>query len=296
MRDLIAELEGGSFVSTRSRGRDLIAEMGGEMPKPTVTPYGPSFWDNLLKGGGAELETLSDPSNPEAAAVVAATGGSLAMMPVAGMAGLAKTITSGVTEGGKTLEQIGGIPARLIQTPEQQRAAGEIGKLMEPFQMAGRGIGGIVEGVTSPAIDPQTGMKVFNWNAANEVVQGTSGGSNIAVPVGKAIGEISAMFALPGTPKAAKAWWNNLPYRKRVMVVEQVQADIANGEFTGAELRKLWKDPANREALLKRYQGVGEEAKPAAPRDVIAELGEPPKSPSLPRRCRRGIQEQAGRS
>ncbi|HSW64878.1 MAG TPA: hypothetical protein VLH56_16440 [Dissulfurispiraceae bacterium] len=227
MRDLIAELQGMAPAGRQGGMRDLIAEMGEEPLRPN---YGrdnkPDYWQEQLKPSLIE-------TGKAAARVTGATLGGLAMMPFAGIAGLGKTIISGLDEGGKTLEEIGGIPGRLISTPEEAQSIETIGKAMEPFHMAGEGL--------------------------KEIVRLTPAKDTILEPIVGTIGEVSAMFALPGVPKTAKAWWDKLPHRKRVMVVDQVKADIASGQFTSAEIREMWKDPANREALLKRYQGVGEE-------------------------------------
>ena len=47
----------------------------------------------------------------------------------------------------------------------------------------------------------------------------------------------------------------------QLKVLEGVEIDIANGNFTPSQIKELWKNPKNREALLRKYQGVGAEPK-----------------------------------
>jgi hypothetical protein len=273
MRDLIAEL-GGASRTDSGGGRDLIAEMGGIMPAPREeSKPEASRWEAYLSAIGAGVAEDARGQGSAGRAALA-TAGSLALAPVAGIAGLAKTATSGVREGGKTLEEISSLPGKLV-TADEAPLMETVELAMKPFQMAGRGIAGLAEASTS---DPFLRFDPNKLQAATDVVEGRSAGSHIGVPIAATIGEVSAMFGLPGVPKAAKSWWNTLPHRKRVMVVDQIKADIAGGEFTGPELRELWKngDDATRAELLKRYQGVGEEVKPAAPRDILADMEQTP--------------------
>lgn len=114
--------------------------------------------------------------------VVGATAGSLAAMPVAGLAGLAKTITSGVDEGGKTYEAVASIPIQLLDTPEEQQGMANISLAMKPFQMAGEGWGQIGRAITEGAPNA----------LPLEPILGT-------------MGEAAAMFGLPAGAGKVKA-------------------------------------------------------------------------------------------
>ena len=64
-------------------------------------------------------------------------------------------------------------------------------------------------------------------------------------------------------------WYYRVTVQERG-VVEGIKADISSGELTTAQVRDLWRDPANRAELLKRYQGVAEEGKvEAAPKPAV---------------------------
>ena len=104
--------------------------------------------------------------------VVGAIAGSLALMPVSGIAGLIaglprissdpeKPLFEGpsLERAGKAMEDVGSVPQGLITTPEEEKAIGKVGLLMKPFEMAGKGWGLIGE-QANKGIEKLTGKKI----------------------------------------------------------------------------------------------------------------------------------------
>ena len=139
-------------------------------------------FDDLIPNKEGLWEGFVKPTLKATPKVIGATAGSMAIMPVAGLAGLAKTLTSGLNEGNKTYERIASLPQKLINTREEQQAMENIGLAMKPFQMAGEG-----------------------WGKIGRVT-----GIPYAEPVLGTMGEASAMFGLPFSLKAGKARLENI--------------------------------------------------------------------------------------
>ena len=53
----------------------------------------------------------------------------------------------------------------------------------------------------------------------------------------------------------APEWYRRMTIPERGLV-EGIKADLSSGQFTPDQIRQLWKDPANRDVLRARYQGV----------------------------------------
>lgn len=145
-------------------------------------------------------------------------------------------------------------PAKeLLKTPEQQESFENI---MIPLGAAGAGWRGIAEYAVTGDI-----------NKASDVVQGKSMGSSKWVPAAGALGDTSFMYALMGK-NAIKARWYQLTVKERALVetaAKEVKANIKDSNLTNAQIRELWKDPKNREGLLRRFaMGETEEVAPAS--------------------------------
>ena len=132
-------------------------------------------------------EDLVSPTLKALPRVVAHTAGSFAQMPVSGLAALGKLIHTGsFHEANKVLEDNQNVLNDFyLKTPEEQKGSENIGLAMKPFEMAGSGLAGLFELVSTQDI-----MK------ATAVVEGKDPGSNIGVPLANVIGQASAMFGL----------------------------------------------------------------------------------------------------
>ncbi len=240
MRDLLSIMDDTPTRATTGP-RDLLAIMG---DRPILPDYGldnkPDYWNEVLKPSlietGKQIFEI-----PKSLGEVAATAGTGALGWLVGSGlGIAEATRPGSTRESvmATTEDAAG---RLTYQPRTQPAA----VLMEK---AGRGI----EALTGPAGEAAA-LVGESWN------------SPFLESVLKFAGEM-ATFEAAGAAGKAKAPQAPLWYRKMTVkergLVEDIKADLASGELTGAEIRELWKDPANREALLKRYQGVGNEQQP----------------------------------
>jgi len=140
---------------------DVLTEMSkrtttGTAPTPEK-PWG-SDWDTLRTAG--------------------ATLGGFAAMPVAGLGGLSRLITTGsLEEASKTMEDIASVPAKLMTTDRQRLAAEKVGGLISwPFVKAGEG-----------------------WKAIGEET-----GIPYAGPVLGTMGEAAGILAMPAGLRAAK--------------------------------------------------------------------------------------------
>ncbi len=283
MRDLIAEMMDLSSTSAvkRSGKRDLIAEMGGEIPRlPDVSGENsnPSWWEDQMKPTLMETgkQIFEIPKSLGEVGLTAATGA--AGWLVGSGLGIAESLKPGSTR--ESVRAVAEDAAgRLTYQPRTEPA-----KIL--MEKAGRGI----EALTGPAKEAAS-LPGESWN------------SPFLESVLKFAGEMATFEAMgaAGRIKPKVPDWYRMMTVKERGIVEAMKVDLANGEFTGAELRELWKDPANRAELLKRYQGVGKAERSAEPmrasgadvsgelpagqgfemrprpgevRDIIAEMGE----------------------
>jgi len=258
MRDLIAEMGGRSSFSTGGGGRDLIAEMGGVMPtvrpEPVEMPSDASiYWNEQLKpslmDAGKEIFEIPKSLGEVGLSAISGVGGWLVGSGLA----IAESLKPGSTRESvrATAEDAAG---RLAFQPRTRPA-------QDLMERTGR----LVEAVTGPA-----------GEAAALV--GESWDSPFLEAVTKFAGELATFEAAGKVGKVrpkAPEWYRRMTVKERGLV-EGIKADIASGEYTGAELRELWKDPVNREVLLKKYQGVETEGQilrqPETPRDLMAEI------------------------
>ncbi len=104
--------------------------------------------------------------------------GGFAAMPVAGLGGLSRLITTGsLDEASKTMEGISSVPSGILTTERQKQAAGKVGELISlPFVKAGEG-----------------------WQAIGKIT-----GIPYAEPVLGTMGEAAGMVAVGGVVKAVK--------------------------------------------------------------------------------------------
>lgn len=136
-------------------------------------------WDDEPQG---VWEGLVKPTLKAIPKVTAAAAGSLAAMPVAGLAGLYDTITEGPEEGYRTFEKVSSLPGKLITTDTERKGLENINLAMLPFQKAGEGWGLIGRELTRGAENPLP-----------------------LEPVLSTMGEAAAMFGLPaGIGKGVK--------------------------------------------------------------------------------------------
>ena len=258
MRDLIAEMGGRSSFSTGGGGRDLIAEMGGVMPtvrpEPVEMPSDASiYWNEQLKpslmDAGKEIFEIPKSLGEVGLSAISGVGGWLVGSGLA----IAESLKPGSTRESvrATAEDAAG---RLAFQPRTRPA-------QDLMERTGR----LVEAVTGPA-----------GEAAALV--GESWDSPFLEAVTKFAGELATFEAAGKVGKVrpkAPEWYRRMTVKERGLV-EGIKADIASGEYTGAELRELWKVPENREVLLKKYQGVETEGQilrqPETPRDLMAEI------------------------
>lgn len=194
--------------------------------------------------GGVVVPTLK--AIPKVAVHTAA---SMAQMPISGLAAGAKLIKTGsLTEANKVLEENQqAINDTYLTTPEEQKASENINLVMKPFEWAAQG-------------------GAYVGRKADEGLQKLGLEQTYLEPVMASIAEAALMFGAPGIPKAVRDIKSSTAYRRMTIkerglvdqMIDGVSADIASGALDAAQIRELWKNPANREALLKRYQGVGE--------------------------------------
>ncbi len=125
----------------------------------------------------------------------AAVIGGFAAMPVAGVGGLSRLITTGdLTEANKTIEGISGVPSNILTTDRQREAAEKVGHLISwPFVKAGKGLAGIAELVSTGDLQKAT-----------DVIEGRDVGSNISVPIADIAGQVAGMGGIGGAAKATK--------------------------------------------------------------------------------------------
>lgn len=125
------------------------------------------------------------------------TVGGLAVMPYAGLRGLSSglgALITGEDPMAASSEEVNRIMGKVgfTQTPEEKQAVENLMLAMKPFQMAGKGWAGLAE------------LPTGGLQGATDVIEGRSGGSNIAVPIAGTIGETSAMFSLPEALRRAR--------------------------------------------------------------------------------------------
>ncbi len=173
---------------------------------PAIHPANAAELDSLtndfLGTSGHTAATLSDPEKAKKAKdstgnmtemesilkviprVLGHTVASFAQMPISGVSALAKLLHTGsLTEANKVLEENQKtLDNYYLTTDEERQDSANIGKLMIPFQMAGRGLAGLAE------------LPTGGLQGAIDVVEGRSSGSNIGVPIAGTIGEAAAMF------------------------------------------------------------------------------------------------------
>lgn len=229
--------------------------------------------DSVIKGGGAELETLGDPDNPAAAAAVMGAVPTLASGAVSWIpAGL--SMVSPVTISGEGIKRRR--PEEMAQTAKDIQET----LTVEPPKQSE----GVVRGVSYPIeLAAKAGEKTGEFLESK--------GYPKAGAVARFTGE-AAPFILPGIPKAIKSirnsgWYRTMTIKERGLVdahIENIAADIDSGNMTINDIRKAWKDPANREALINKYVKGTEEVKGEALRTP----GEPAQIPKIvPRNSRR---------
>ena len=85
--------------------------------------------------------------------------GGFAAMPVAGVGGLSRLITTGnLDEASKTMEEISAVPSKILTTKQQKQTAEKVGGLISwPFVKAGEGWRKIGEATGIPYAEPVLG-------------------------------------------------------------------------------------------------------------------------------------------
>ena len=167
-------------------------------------------------------------------------------------------IVGGPTYAGKQFEERIGTPARAIlgdpQTNPESYMMMEAAwaPITEPIKMSGEGwriIGSELEKMGLPT----PGIETYD--------QDTEGRRPYIEPLLAAIGEASALFGMGGVVGKIRASdaYRYLSVGERNLieqVASGVEADINNGNLTVDQIRTMWRSPANRDALLKKYAGV----------------------------------------
>ncbi|MFA5340140.1 MAG: hypothetical protein WC332_00040 [Clostridia bacterium] len=137
------------------------------------------------------FKTLQTPNEPQQGAwegfikptlkaipkVGASVIGGMGAMPIAGLGALAKTITSGIDEGGKTYNDTMSAYQDILTTDAERQGAENIGLVAKPIEMAGQG-----------------------WE---EIVKLTPLEGTIAEPIANTIGQAAAIFGTGGAKKVA---------------------------------------------------------------------------------------------
>jgi hypothetical protein len=252
------------LATNPQRAFELMTMLGNA---PVSPPPDPGIWEGFIH---STLKAVPR--------VALATAGSLATMPFAGVAGLSELAATGdVTKAGRTIREVSALPSRVLNlTPEEQQGAENIGLAMKPLEMAGSGWKGIAELASTGDIQQ-----------AADVVQGKSGGSNIAVPIAGAMGEAAALFSFPKLPKLIKdsAFYRTMTIPERGLALQSLNdAMKANPGMTEGQILRKWNNPTwQEEALGKRaveptgdifYQvgaGVGETTSPGPVRGALPE-------------------------
>jgi len=122
---------------------------------------------------------------------------------------------------------------RLTFTPETQPAKVFLDK-------AGR----LIEAVTKPAREAAA-LVGESWDSPFlEAVLGFAGEAAIFKLIGQGAEKIQKL----------PEWYYRLTVQERGLV-EGIKKDIMEGDLTPQDVRELWQDPANRDALRKRYAG-----------------------------------------
>ena len=242
------------------------------VPDEALGTTGGSIIDEALGVPGAGLDkqrvALEEAINPLGSlnrAVVTGIG-NMALAPGAALVSLLQGISQESTKPKPSLagafdevskqftDTMSFIPQNLIKSERDKRALNILSYAMKPFEMAGQGWGEIGKLTGIPYAEPILGT----------------------------MGEAAAVFGLPGIPKAIKNikgsnWYRMATISERAVIdnfVDTLAADIESGNLTGAQIREAFKNPANREALLKKYQGVGAEEPPSG-------AAKPPSAPTI---------------
>ena len=207
--------------------------------KPGTSGVG--IWEDFIK-----------PTLKAIPAVTSATLGSLAAMPLAGIAGLSELAATGdVMKAGRTIRDVAGYPSKIfLTTPAEQQGAENIGLAMKPFEMAGEG-----------------------WREIGKLT-----GIPYAEPVLGSMGEAAAMFTLPKLPKAIRDsnFYRGLTIPERGLVLQSLEDTMkANPEMSTGQILRTWNNPTwQAEALGSRP--AGEVFDQAAPPEIKLPEGPTP--------------------
>lgn len=153
-----------------------------------------------------------------------------------------EAFTEGMTKASNRSIETMEFPAKeLLKTPEQQES---FEKIMTPLGLAGAGWRGMAEYAATGDLQK-----------AADVAEGKSMGSSVLVPWAGAFGDTAFMYALMGK-NAVKARWYQMTVKERALVREaakEVKANIKDSNLTNEQVKELWRDPANREGLRRRF-------------------------------------------
>jgi predicted GNAT family acetyltransferase/co-chaperonin GroES (HSP10) len=152
----------------------------------------------------------------------------------------------------------------MVSTPTEEEALQQLMYAMKPFEMAGAGLGGLAELLS-------TG----DHQKATDVIEGRSSGSNVAVPIAKVIGETSAVFGAGGVKAPVESLLNKLamttPVRRLTIPERGVTEPLTLEQLRGTgisdgELARLFPEEFKR-ALKTRATGEGQAPKegPSSP-------------------------------
>jgi hypothetical protein len=254
-RMIVAGVNTKTGRSVKTGPRDVLAELeeGGARKEPVFVK--PDKWNEQIKPTLIETgKQIFEMPKSLGEVGLSAASGAIGWVVGSGL-GIAEATKPGATRESVTAAAEDAAQ-RLSYEPKTQPAKVLMGK-------AGRAI----EAVTGPAKEAAA-LVGESWN------------SPFLESVLKFAGEAATFEAVGAAAKVkpkVPEWYRRMTVRERGLV-EGIKADLANGEFTPAQIRELWKDPTNRAELLKRYQGVGGEPGKTAK----APFAEPPTGKALP--------------